>query len=333
MASRFDYYEVLGVARDASPQEIKRAFRRLAKLCHPDVGRPSSYRYPFEVVAEAYRVLSDPASRREYDRTLDRSAGGARGGEVARGEPVRRGGARAGPSPRVSFWSRLKSSYRSFRIGSVISSLERSIDEAERLFRERSSSELRLEEGLDPVEVLCRAARSSNPSLALQALRRLREHLLHPRAADAVLEVLRCASSPMVLEEAIALCGFMKSPRKLEALRRHLLGEDKRIAAMAASAMATCGPSAVPHLLEALGSHPEVALAALRELRGKFAEFLTPADLLPLLRSEDVSLRVEALKALSTFKEQREVASAIRSLGEFDGHPLVRFWARKLLEF
>lgn len=333
MASRFDYYEVLGVARDASPQEIKRAFRRLAKLCHPDVGRPSSYRYPFEVVAEAYRVLSDPASRREYDRTLDVSTARARGGEVARGEPVRRGGSQVGPSPRSSFWSKLKSSYRSFRIASAISSLEKKIDEAERLFRERSSSELRLEEGLDPVEVLCRAARSSNPALALQALRRLREHVFHPKVSDTILEVLKNSSNPMVLEEAIALCGFVRSPKKLEALRKHLFGEDKRIAAMAASAVATCGSSAVPHLIEALGSHPEVALVALRELRANFAEFLTPADLLPLLRSEDVALRVEALKALSTFKEQREVASAIRSLGEFDGHPLVRFWARKLLEF
>ena len=63
-----DYYELLGIARDASHAEIKGAFRRLARELHPDVsGEPDAERR-FRAVAEAYEVLSDPERRRAYDR-------------------------------------------------------------------------------------------------------------------------------------------------------------------------------------------------------------------------------------------------------------------------
>ena len=63
-----DYYELLGVARDASHAEIKRAFRRLARELHPDVNEEPDADRRFRAVAEAYEVLSDPERRRAYDR-------------------------------------------------------------------------------------------------------------------------------------------------------------------------------------------------------------------------------------------------------------------------
>lgn len=63
-----DYYDVLGVSPDASPEEIKRAFRKLAREHHPDAtgGDPRSERR-YKEISEAYAVLSDPSKRREYD--------------------------------------------------------------------------------------------------------------------------------------------------------------------------------------------------------------------------------------------------------------------------
>ncbi len=63
-----DYYELLGVARDASHADIKRAFRRLARELHPDVSEAPDAERRFRAVAEAYEVLSDPERRRTYDR-------------------------------------------------------------------------------------------------------------------------------------------------------------------------------------------------------------------------------------------------------------------------
>ncbi len=63
-----DYYETLGVERDASPTEVKRAFRRLARELHPDVNdHDPEAEEKFKAAAEAYEVLSDPERRRTYD--------------------------------------------------------------------------------------------------------------------------------------------------------------------------------------------------------------------------------------------------------------------------
>lgn len=110
MAERRDFYEVLGVSRDASPDEIQRAYRKLARTYHPDVNKDPDAEVRFQEIAEAYDVLSDPDTRRRYDafghdfrqvpEDIDPETWArARAGASAAG----RGRARAGAGPRV--WS------------------------------------------------------------------------------------------------------------------------------------------------------------------------------------------------------------------------------------
>ncbi|HEY8496352.1 MAG TPA: molecular chaperone DnaJ [Limnochordales bacterium] len=69
MATKRDYYEVLGVSRDATQDEIKRAYRKLARQYHPDVNKDDPQaEEKFKEINEAYRVLSDPKTREQYDR-------------------------------------------------------------------------------------------------------------------------------------------------------------------------------------------------------------------------------------------------------------------------
>ncbi|HTT30372.1 MAG TPA: DnaJ C-terminal domain-containing protein [Solirubrobacteraceae bacterium] len=69
MAVEFkDYYEVLGVPRDASQEDIRRAYRKLARTYHPDVNQDSDAEERFKELGEANEVLSDPEKRERYDR-------------------------------------------------------------------------------------------------------------------------------------------------------------------------------------------------------------------------------------------------------------------------
>lgn len=64
-----NFYEILGIARDATPEQVKQAFRQLARQYHPDLN-PSNKQAEekFKIVNEAYEVLSDPAKRSQYDQ-------------------------------------------------------------------------------------------------------------------------------------------------------------------------------------------------------------------------------------------------------------------------
>jgi len=69
MLSKRDYYEILGLARGASAEDIKKAYRRLARQHHPDVNRhDKTAEETFKEINEAYEVLSDPQKRQVYDR-------------------------------------------------------------------------------------------------------------------------------------------------------------------------------------------------------------------------------------------------------------------------
>jgi curved DNA-binding protein len=67
MASVRDFYEILGVPRNASQEEIQRAYRKLARQYHPDVNSDPAAEERFKEISEAYDVLSDPQTRRRYD--------------------------------------------------------------------------------------------------------------------------------------------------------------------------------------------------------------------------------------------------------------------------
>ena len=94
-----DPYKVLGVARDAPDEEIRRVYRRLAKELHPDVnpGNRASAEERFKKVSAAYEIVGDPVKRRQYDRgEIDANGEQRRGYQRAHAGGARAGGGRRG---------------------------------------------------------------------------------------------------------------------------------------------------------------------------------------------------------------------------------------------
>jgi molecular chaperone DnaJ len=76
VANKRDYYEVLGVSKSASKDEVKSAFRKLARQYHPDVNKEKDAGDKFKEIGEAYEVLSDDTKRQQYDQFGHAGAGG-----------------------------------------------------------------------------------------------------------------------------------------------------------------------------------------------------------------------------------------------------------------
>ncbi len=74
-----DYYDLLGVSRDADPETLKRAYRRMARQYHPDVNKDPGAEDKFKEIGRAYGVLSDPQTRSRYDQFGEAGLGGGGG--------------------------------------------------------------------------------------------------------------------------------------------------------------------------------------------------------------------------------------------------------------
>src|SRR3954464_13362110 len=85
-----DYYKILGVDRKASQEDIKKAYRKLARQYHPDTNKEAGAEERFKAISEAYDTLGDPEKRKKYDRgssvfTGGSPFGGAGGGAAGGG--------------------------------------------------------------------------------------------------------------------------------------------------------------------------------------------------------------------------------------------------------
>src|ERR1700709_2237238 len=98
-----DFYEVLGVSRDAGREEAQQAYRQLARQNHPDVNRDPGAEERFKEINEAYSVLSDPELRKRYDRFGEDFRRVPEDWEQRVGAGAGGSGGRAGRGPRTTW--------------------------------------------------------------------------------------------------------------------------------------------------------------------------------------------------------------------------------------
>lgn len=101
MASKRDFYEILGINKSASDAEIKSAYRKLARQHHPDVDKSPGAAEKFKEISEAYQVLSDPGKKKTYDQFGH--AAFEQGGGFGGGNPFGGGFGNYGGGQRVEF--------------------------------------------------------------------------------------------------------------------------------------------------------------------------------------------------------------------------------------
>lgn len=196
-----DYYEVLGVSPQATDEQIRRRFRELARKYHPDVNRSPDAEHRFKEITEAYRVLSSPSLRADYD-LMRRSAQQARSGS---------GGSATAPPPPRSRPTTHQSTYhqRPFTSSSAYTSAR--------------SAEIEVQQLLQ--SAMLAYARGNLREAASLAKRVLRHQRHNAQAYEILGDVYR---QERRIEEAIAMftCALQCNPRsasvqsKLDALLR-----------------------------------------------------------------------------------------------------------------
>src|SRR6266849_10055563 len=238
--ARTDYYAVLGVTREASEDEVRSAYRKLARQYHPDVNNADEASARFREVTEAYEVLADPQRRQRYDMfgSTDGAAGfgidAVRGGErtikVPRLEQCERcGGEGAEPGSTVTTCSQCngrgevrqvqQSVFGRFvnvstcpRCGGSGKTIDKVCTKCRGEGRERRDKELELTlpPGIDDGQQLRVAGEGEaglrgGPSGDLYVLIRIKEHELFRREGDDLVHVLRISPAQASLGEELAV--------------------------------------------------------------------------------------------------------------------------------